>query len=439
MTEESFLEKKFGSVDYVICAEEQRVDGIYITDFFADACMVNRPTYIKSYSDLLGRYAPYTRSRYAFINGIINTGYKERYKDIIDKVTDPSTSQDELKKIAQSDECLAFYDEICQYLNISYSFNPNFVEDTIKSHVRQLESLGNSVMEYDGKIYDCSYKYFSCANMNNTVPLADNELVANYSVYNEIFGTTYTAQNMKEFIPHEVKLSYYLACDQNRSQKRYETTLKIVAITDQLNKINVADNVFELLLGIDMFTFGYYFDNDEQEELLFNVASENGFIPNSSIGGSITTMSKAVNVFSRFFNLIFIVLCAALLLIMVQFELKNIKDKMRDIGIMKALGARDIDLIVIFGFQVLVAGLAMIILYIAGSFVFIGLANKVLVLSLNELAKNAMVMDVSFLVVKWKYIGQNCILACIIMVASFLVPMFRLRYIKPSNVIKAKE
>ena len=210
--------------------------------------MVNRPTYIKSYSDLLGRYAPYTQNRYAFINGIINTGYKERYKDIIDKVTDPSTSQDELKKIAQSDECLAFYDEICQYLNISYSFNPNFVEDTIKSHVRQFEGLGNSVMEYDGKIYDCSYKYFSCANMNNTVPLADNELVANYSVYNEIFGTTYTAQNMKEFIPHEVKLSYYLACDQNRSQKRYETTLKIVAITDQLNKINVADNVFELLL-----------------------------------------------------------------------------------------------------------------------------------------------------------------------------------------------
>ncbi len=439
VTEESFLEKKFGSVDYVICAEEQRVDGIYITDFFADACMVNRPTYIKSYSDLLGRYAPYTQNRYAFINGIINTGYKERYKDIIDKVTDPSTSQDELKKIAQSDECLAFYDEICQYLNISYSFNPNFVEDTIKSHVRQFEGLGNSVMEYDGKIYDCSYKYFSCANMNNTVPLADNELVANYSVYNEIFGTTYTAQNMKEFIPHEVKLSYYLACDQNRSQKRYETTLKIVAITDQLNKINVADNVFELLLGIDMFTFGYYFDNAEQEELLFNTASENGFIPNSSIGGSITTMSKAVNVFSRFFNLIFIVLCAALLLLMVQFELKNIRDKMRDIGIMKALGARDIDLIVIFGFQVLIAGLAMIILYIAGSFVFIGLANKVLVLSLNELAKNTLVMDVSFLVVKWKYILQNCVLACIIMAASFLVPMLRLRYIKPTNVIKAKE
>ena len=188
-----------------------------------------------------------------------------------------------------------------------------------------------------------------------------------------------------------------------------------------------------------MFTFGYYFDNAEQEELLFNTASENGFIPNSSIGGSITTMSKAVNVFSRFFNLIFIVLCAALLLLMVQFELKNIRDKMRDIGIMKALGARDIDLIVIFGFQVLIAGLAMIILYIAGSFVFIGLANKVLVLSLNELAKNTLVMDVSFLVVKWKYILQNCVLACIIMAASFLVPMLRLRYIKPTNVIKAKE
>ena len=124
---------------------------------------------------------------------------------------------------------------------------------------------------------------------------------------------------------------------------------------------------------------------------------------------------------------------------MVQFELKSIRDKMKEIGIMKALGARDIDLIVIFGSQIAVMGLMMAALYVAGSFVFIGLANRILVISLNELVKSTMVMDLSFLVVKWKYLLQNCVLALGIIVLSFLAPMLRLRRIKPTNVIKAKE
>lgn len=282
---------------------------------------------------------------------------------------------------------------------------------------------------------------FQDFHLIDEITISDNEMIVNYDVYNSIFGTNFTPQNLSEFTPHEVEFTYYFACDENESQPKYTDTLKIVGLNNNSARINIADNVRQRLQRLEMFTFGYYFDsaNAEQSEILFNVASANGFVPNSAIAGSITTMNKAVGVFSRFFNIIFAVLCVTLLLLMVQFELKCIKDKMRDIGIMKSLGARDIDLIFIFGFQVLVVGLAMILLYIVGSFVFIDLANKVLVLSLSELAKNAMVLDVSFLAVKWKYILQNCVLACVIMVASFLAPMLRLRHIKPTNVIKAKE
>ena len=439
VTEESFIEERFGALEYVALSDELKDYGVYITDFFADACMANHPSVNMGYEYFLGRTNQYTGYCYGYINGIINTGYKEQYKEIFDKLIDPNISKEELKKLTQTDKYLSVYDNINQFLNVAYSFNPDFAQAVVNSKVRQFVSTGTSLFEKDGIKHEYNDSWFSSADLHNTTILHDNEILINFDVYNEIFGTNFTSQNMNEFIPHEVKLTYYLRCDRNKSQKKYDVMLNIVGLNNNKKRINVADNVYRELQRVEMFTFGYYFDNAEQEELLFNTASENGYIPNSSIGGSITTMTKAVGVFRRFFNLIFAVLCAALLLLMVQFELKNIRDKMRDIGIMKALGARDIDLIVIFGFQVLIAGLAMIILYIAGSFVFIGLANKVLVLSLNELAKNAMVMDVSFLVVKWKYILQNCVLACIIMLASFLVPMLRLRYIKPTNVIKAKE
>ncbi len=438
ITEESFLETKFGALKYAALSDDPKDYGVYLTDYFADAYLANHPS-VTSYGELLGPTQQFTGYVYGYVNGVIDTGYKERYRDLLAKLSNPDLSKNELKKLSESNECLAFLDELCQYLSVAYSFAPDFVENAVVSGIRQFVSTGISTFTYRGRTCDYSESWFSSDDIRSSVPLGENEILMNYDVYNQIFGTNFTPQSMRTFKPHEVKFTYCLQCDKNKSQIKYEATLTIVGLNNNNVRVNMADNIFREIQRAEMLTFGYYFDNDGQTELLFNVASENGFIPNSSIGGSITTMTKAVNVFSRFFDLIFGVLCAALLLLMVQFELKNIRDKMCDIGIMKALGARDIDLIVIFGFQILLAGLAMVALYTAGSFVFIGLANKILVLSLNELARNAMVMDVAFLVVKWKYILQNCLLACGIMLVSFLAPMLRLRYIKPTNVIKAKE
>ncbi len=439
VTEESFVEKQFGKLEYAALAEDQRDCGIFITDFFADACIINRSGYIKSYQDLLGKHAKFTNYTYGYINGIIKTGYKERYGDIFDKLTDPSTSKDELKEIAQSDQGIALYDEITQFLGVAYSFEQNFATDP--ENTKNFVPCGKSTFEYNGQTIEFEEgDYFARANMITAIPLRDNEVAFDYVIYNRLFGTNYTPQNLNQFVPHEVKLSYYLACDKNRSNKKFEATLKVVGLNNaDRSKINLPDNVFEQLVQFDRIVCGYYFDNDEQADLVFNTATKNGFIPNSAIGGSITTMTKAVSVFSKFFNLIFVVLCVALLLLMMQFELKNIKDRMKDIGVLKALGAQNGNLIAIFGLQVLIASLAMIALYIAASFVFIGLANDLLVLSLTELSKNVLVFDMTFLAVKWKYVLLNCLLALAILVVSFLAPMLRLRRIKPTNVIKAKE
>ncbi len=440
VTEESFVERAFGKLEYAALAEEQRSYGVFLTDFVADVLRAARPADFPSYESFLGQFAGFTLHKYGYINGIIDTGYKKRHGDLVAKLGDPRISREELSKIAATEEYLTFYDELYQYLSIAYSFNPNVAEELVSPAARQFVSAGISAFEYGGKTFTWQDNHFSYAGMKNSVPLRDNEILMNYAIYNAIFQTNYTPQTMGTFTPHEVKYSYYRLCDRERSQKKFEMTLKIVGLANYDGiRCNVADNVFLEMQKAELFTFGYYFDNADQTALLFNVAEENGFLPNSAIGGSITTMTKAVGVFSDFFDLIFIVLCAALLLLMVQFEVKCIKDKMKEIGILKALGARESDLLVLFGLQIALTGVLMILLYIAGSFVFIGLANKVLVVSLNELAKNSVVLDLAFLVVKWKYIWQNCLLALLILAVSFLVPMLRLRRIRPTNVIKAKE
>lgn len=439
VTEESYVEKIFGGLEYEALAEEPKDYGVYITDYFADAYRIGHPERKLTYRDMLGEFIMITDYRHAYINGIIKTGYKERYRETIERLSDPTMSKDALKELAKSDECLAFFNELCQYWNVAYSFEPDFVERVAASDSRNIVPAGLTTFEAGGKTFSFTDKYFCTADFRKpSVSLADNEAVFGYDTYNNVFGTNYTPRNLGDFVPHEVKLTYYYRCDRDLSAKKYETTLTIVGLTSQPVVCNVADNVFKELQRAVWSPYGYYFDGG-QEELLFNIAEANGFIPNSSIAGSITTMTKAVGVFGRFFNLIFLVLCAALLLLMVLFEVKGIKDKMKDIGILKALGARERDLVFLFGFQAVAAGLLMTVFYILGSFVFIGLANKVLVLSLNELVKNTMVMDLSFLAVKWSYLLRNCLLAIGILAVSFLVPMLRLRTIRPTNVIKAKE
>ncbi len=440
ITDEEFVKNKFGKLEFLATADVQRDDGIFITDYLADSVILNRPDQQLTYRDLLQEVHWNTYQSWAYVNGIIYTGYKQRYKDIIEILSDPQLSKADIREFIKNEKCLEMFDELTQYLNIAYTFNKDFVDAAAKLKGKQAIASARSCFEMDGRIYNFESKYFSDESARSSKrTLKENEIIMNYETYNSVFGKSYTPLTLKDFVPHSVTLHYYLFCDQYRSVEKYEKTFTIVKLSEKGLPCYISGETFEELSRIEYFTMGYYFDNAGQTELLVNVANDNGFVPNSSIGSTITTMAGAVEVFSRFFDLIFIILCVALLILMIQFELKNVKDKMKNIGVIKALGGRDLDLIVIFGFQVLVTGLAMIALYIVGSFVFIGLANKVLVLSLSKFAKNTVVMDIAFLTVKWQYVLQNCLLALIILVLSFVVPMVRLRYIKPTNVIKAKE
>lgn len=439
ITTKEYLEKQYGSLEYVLLADKIRDDGIYVTDFFADACIHNLPNIFKSYKNIVGKITPYYHC-VGYVNGIIKTNYQERYHDLLEKILDPQTTKEELKEIASSDEFMTFYDEIAQYLAVSFSFNPDFVESNITSMVKQVIGGTNCTMKYQGITHKFSGPHFSANRaLGKYFKLNENEIAMNYNNYNNTFGTNYTTSTLNSFTPHEVKFCYYNACDSAMSQLKYEKTIKIVALTNDKTLCALNDEMFQDLFRIETFTMGYYFDNNEQIVNLINVAIANGFLPNSAIASSIALMSKSVNVFSDFFDLIFIVLCATLFIMMVQFEVKSVKDKMKDIGILKALGARDGDLMLIFSLQIIISGLLMIILYILGSFIFINLANHILVASINELATHSTMLDLTFLVVKWKYVLNNCLLSLIILIASFIVPMLCLKRIKPTNVIKAKE
>ena len=437
ITTEDYLIDTFGSLEYVTLCDEIKDEGIYITDYSADAILFYKNGSFIDYNSILGKHKSMGVNYYAYINGIIKTDYKEKYNSIFDTLMNVDITKEELMSLINSEEYRAYYDDVVQNLSISYTMNKNFKEDFVASNSRSWVPVENSLFIKDNKEYEIE-RYFENGAVRSNYILNDDEIVMSYEKYNTFFNTNYNEGNMNEFTPVDVEFKYYRNHDVNKEEVIYSTNLKITKLIKG-NIVYLNDKVFKEILSHNTFTLGLYFDDISNVSLISDVAFENGFSFNSIIAEVLTTITKAVNVFSGFFNIIFIGLCVAAFLILANYGMKLVKDRKYEIGVLKALGIKDKDLISIFGVQIIIAILLIIMMYIIGSILFIDLSNDVLIKSLMELAPNNLVLDIDILFINLNDLVSYSILIILIVFISFALPIAILRRLKPLDIVKAKE
>lgn len=438
ITNEKYITDLFGESCVFITAEKVEDYGVYITDYSADAIRYYSPYYFPTYESILGHHKSMQQNYYGYINGIIKTGYQDKYSSLMESFKDPNLTKEQLLEMTSTDEYRAYYDDVIQNLSISYTTNPNFVEDLIESNTKTWVPTGNSVFIHNNNSYEVKYYTFENAKTRSTYELNDNELVMDYQLFNQTFNTNYTSETIHLFTPIDVKFNYSYFYDLNHSNVVKSFDIKIVGLSSK-SKMYISDNVFKEIQRINTFTSALYFDNISDVSNIFKTADSIGFSANSVIALSLATMTKAVDVFSDFFNIIFFGLCICSLLIIANYGIKLIKERKYEIGILKALGIRDIDLTFIFGFQIVLLLFLSILLYVLGSIIFIDLSNTVLIKSLLELAPNNFIMDIKVLYLNPTHIIANSILVTLIVIISFVVPLINLKRLKPTNIIKAKE
>ena len=150
-------------------------------------------------------------------------------------------------------------------------------------------------------------------------------------------------------------------------------------------------------------------------------------------------MTKAVDVFIPIFELVAIFLCIGIIFILVSFSTKMIKDKMHDIGILKAIGTQSKTIGRIFGLQIILIAILTILMSTFGYYYFIDMANDVLVESLRKLAPTHVMLDLDFLTFKLNVVNINIVLILLLGILSLFIPMLKIRKIKPVKIIKTKE
>ena len=188
-----------------------------------------------------------------------------------------------------------------------------------------------------------------------------------------------------------------------------------------------------------VYNYGLYFDGKEGIGNVVNIADKLNYEHQSITIEAIHTMTKAVDVFIPIFELIAIVLSLGIIFILVNFSTKMIKDKMHDIGILKALGTQNKSVGVVFGIQIILIAIITILMSIVGYYFFIDLANDVLIASLKQLAPSRIIFDLDFLTFKMLVVEFNVVLIILLSLISLIIPMIKIKNIKPVKIIKTKE
>ncbi len=440
IVDEEFLNKKFGDFEYKVKLDKFHPLGVVITDYIADAILAINEKYIgKSYEDILGpyRYKAFTTDR-IIINGIIETNYKERYNDLFMGFLSGETNK--VSDLYENADFNKFNSELYNSLGYSYSLNSNLLNDYVGN--KDIEIVWHYKLvfdDYEFVIVNGKLPYFMY-DRDNLYALKDNEIVMNMEKYNAIFNTNYTTDTINTFIPHTVNLAQYHFYDYDNENSLFNEEVYIKAISNEFTcTAIISDDLLEVFTNNVIMKTGLYFDGIDGIGNVIDLANELNYNPTTYTLEAIHTMTKAVDVFIPIFELVAIVLCAGIVFILISFSTKMIKDKMHEIGILKALGTQNKAIGTVFGLQICLIALLTIIMSTIGYFLFIDLANDVLIESLKQLAPTHIVLDLDFLTFKVSVVGMNVLLIIVLCVLSLFVPLIKIKNIKPVQIIKAKE
>ena len=421
-----------GEIVYERVADEIQPYGVYITDFTADSIIDALPSKYYDYDSIINKKVDNKRLLNAYFNGIIRTNYKERHKEAIDKLKDSDAFTSKLgKEKIVSD----FVNEVYQYLSITYSFNENFYEDYVTSKVNVSANHKEFNFIYGDKNIIEKNKIY----VHREEWLRDDEAIININLFNRLTGSNYTKDTLDQFVPTEIKVCTNNFYDIKQGYKNPTFTMKIRTLREETS-LALSSKLYEEFLRYKYFNYGYYLRGLENISEVFDAAQSVGYTPVSSIVQPLTSITKIVTTFSSLFYMLFGIVAVCCVAVLINYNLKSIKDKLYEIGVLKSIGATDGDLFLIFSIQTFFITIFVSVLFVLGSYLFIGFANNLLVSSATEFSKGVVISkDIELLMIQPLALLIDVGVIFLISLLSFIFPVIKLRKIRPQNILKSQK
>ena len=434
-----YFSSKFGQ--YEVIAGDVNNPGITITDYLADSLIYNNLS-TNSYDDIIGEcHNSVDADDYVLVSAIIKTDYKEKYKDIMDRLDFSDKKNIDIKKKVTDDEFNAFALDILTKYGLCYSFSKNFVIDVLDRDktgwvpVRYSHMVMNEIEYYSGPRIGFEATTVYKSYLNN-----EGEIAAHMIYFNEKLDSNYTNDTLDTFEPVTVKLRKYYDYTKTVDDRIYsEIELKIVKLVNSMESMDFycRKEDYHLFKDVSFINYSLLLDNVGDAFDRAESFNKTFYIDDTNIT-AINLVAKYVLVFKKISVLLSFILATLGFIYLVFYEASNISSNKREIGILKACGMAQRDISKIFILQQIIVCIIVIIVSSLLSYFLMRFADYLMV---ESIIKYAEVSINGLVIVEFKVFSMISILIVniIVIMASCIIPILLLTRVKPMNIIKAKE
>lgn len=344
----SFMKQNLGlegDLDITLYQGEAPSSAVYVTDYVADCFLANDPTTYKSHEDVLGEISGNYDVPYAFIKGIINTGYKDKYEAVLESLESNDLSNELTKK-----ENLGLYEYLRNSLNLAYTDSSTFLEDyLIQYHpiiYRYIHTLSSEGANYSFSSMALTYcdtlpanslmgrskSTFSGFVENGT----DEEIEQALNEYDDFVLTSGGVALYDDDVDYEG--------DRHRFDHLYVCELHPEYWDEEHVGLYHSISFF---LSYDLYTEAFYETfypfayclSDVDAALSLREKFEDGSIfLDAFLTESISSLSTSISVFSSTFSVLSKLSFFILLSLSVYLVLSSILDKRYELGVLRSLG-----------------------------------------------------------------------------------------------------
>ena len=406
--------------------------GIVITDYVADSILQREDGKYTDHASLIGVYEDTSKQKRGVIDAIIETGYREKYADLKARMDAlDSRDMDAIKEFADSDDFLSFAEYVQLVLGISYTFSEDYIKD-MSSSVDYMQFGQPALLGID--LGDGEYPLSAVKVSGDTTDkLNAGEAIISTALYKKITGAEDVKAGELE-TPVDVTLTFY----SHDKQVLGERTFKVKELGGSGNSVTLYKEDFLGSRSLMVSPYAIYFDDVLAAEKVNAVADEREFVVINRENDKASKLYRLIVTFADLFRLFEAFLLAICVVYLCAFGSSVIQRHKYQVGIMKSLGGKTIQIASIFLAQPLIVGAMTIVLSIFGIWGATTLANAIL---LNSMQTHMALNIHTFEIIDFypNLAAIDLILVVILTMISACAPVLAIHNIKPINIIKAKE
>lgn len=370
-------------MEFVSKASEFRKSGVYMSDYLADCFIRNSSGFYSSYDDLVGQlkflyYDGYPNTKGFYVNGIIETNYRNRYPELFDLLSS--------KRTVGNFNLNHKYQEGIDYINnalmIFYATDDDFFEDVVREDTKGVLPLP---LSFD--IGNDESDVYSSVFVARNPKLKGNGCIVSPSITSWISDFDegdYDEKNpfgfRKRLYSVDGNFAFSDSCLFTRvysSRKHPELVMDSDVMNSGMVSMEVSDDVFLRLFREDCIPFGYHFYHVKDKGELYRRLEGKNYKLIAEGEASTKMFYEFLSIFKKTFRLMGCVCLVIAVISVFLYSYALIRQNRYGIGVLRALGYGGGKLSLYFLSRFSVFAGFVCVCYVALDHLFVYLANGI--------------------------------------------------------------